>query len=273
VTTNWTADQQGTGELVAVNGIELYTETRGAGRPLVLLHGGLGSGEMFGPVLPVLAAGRQVITVDLQGHGRTADIDRPLSLSAMGDDVAALVEHLGLEEPDLVGYSLGGGVALHAAAQHPGVFRRLVLTSAHFRSDAIYPEMRAQQAQVNASAAEFMKETPMYELYARVAPRPEDFGRLLDKIGESMAHDFDYSDLVRSLALPTLVAAGDADMAPPAHFAEFFALLGGGQRDGGWMRDGLAEGGHALAIVPSATHYDVFMSPLWATIVLHFLDA
>ncbi|MEO5710711.1 MAG: alpha/beta hydrolase, partial [Nocardioidaceae bacterium] len=203
----------------------------------------------------------------------TADIDRPLSMSHMGDDVAALVEHLELDQPDLVGYSLGGGVGLHAAAQHAGVFRRLVLTSAHFRSDAIYPDLRAQQGQVSAAAEPFMRETPMYELYQRVAPRPQDFGRLLDKLGASMADDFDHSDLIGSLTLPTLVMAGDADMAPPSHFAELFALLGGGQRDGGWMREGLATGGHALAIVPAATHYDVFVSPLWAANVLHFLDA
>ena len=116
-TQHWTADQKGTGELVAVNGIELYVETHGSGHPMILLHGGLGSGEMFGPVLPALSEHHQVLAVDLQGHGRTADIDRPLDMRLMADDVVALVDHLGLDQPDVVGYSLGGGVAMHAAAR------------------------------------------------------------------------------------------------------------------------------------------------------------
>src|SRR5881409_2642973 len=147
-----------------VNGINLYYETHGAGRPLVLLHGGLGSGEMFAPILPQLAERHQVILPDLQGHGRTADIDRPIDVRLMADDIAALIDHLRLDKPDLVGYSLGGGVALHTAAQYPAKVRRLVAASANLRPDAIYPEMRVQQGQVNAAAAESMKETPMYQL-------------------------------------------------------------------------------------------------------------
>ena len=113
----------------------------------------------------------------------------------------------------------------------------------------------------------------MYQLYQRVAPRPEDFGRLLDKIGASMAKDFDFSDEVRGLKVPTLFACADADMSPPSHDVEVFALLDGGQRDGGWMGEGRPEGGHALAILPGATHYDVFTSPLLAAAALAFLDA
>src|SRR3979411_1380226 len=213
-----TAQAKGSGKHAEVNGINLYYETHGSGRPLVLLHGGLGSGEMFGPVLPQLAERHQVIAVDLQGHGRTADIDRPIDVRLMAGDIAALIDHLKLDKPDLVGYSLGGGVALHTAAQFPAKVRRLVAASANIRPDAIYPEMRAQQRQVNAAAAEFMKETPMYQLYQRVAPRPEDFPRLLDKIGQSMSKDFDYSEEVRSLQVPTLIVAADADMAPASHY-------------------------------------------------------
>src|SRR6202011_3903000 len=125
-----------------------YYETHGAGRPLILLHGGLGSGEMFGPILPVLAERHQVVTVDLQGHGRTADIDRPIDIRFMADDIAALIDHLGLDKPDVVGYSLGGGVALQTAAKYPAKANRLVVTSANLRPDAIYPEIRAQQGRV-----------------------------------------------------------------------------------------------------------------------------
>src|SRR5438105_11083712 len=171
--TDWTTDVKGTGRYAEVNGINLYYETHGAGRPMILLHGGLGSGEMYGPILPMLAERHQVVTVDLQGHGRTADIDRPMDVRLMAGDIAALIEHLGVDKPDIVGYSLGGGVALQTAVQYPAKIRRLVVASANIRPDAIYPEMRAQQSQLSAAAAEFMKETPMYQLYQRVAPRPE----------------------------------------------------------------------------------------------------
>src|SRR5205807_8482654 len=159
----------------------------------------LGSGEMFGPILPLLAQSHRVVAVDLQGHGRTADIDRPIDVRLMADDIAALIDHLGLDRPDVVGYSLGGGVALHTAAKYPAKIRRLVAASANIRPDAIYAEMRVQQGQVNAAAAEFMRDTPMYQLYQRVAPHPEDFPKLLDKIGASMAKDFDFADEVRGL--------------------------------------------------------------------------
>jgi pimeloyl-ACP methyl ester carboxylesterase len=255
-----------------VNGINLYYETHGQGRPLVLLHGGLGSGEMFGPVLSALAEHHQVIAPDLQGHGRTADIDRPIDIRLMAGDIAALIDHLHLDKPDVVGYSLGGGVAMQLAFQHPEKIRKLVAVSANIRRDAIPPEMLAQQAQVNAGAMEFMKSTPMYQDYVRVAPRPEDFPKLLDKMGQSMAKDFDFSEEVRNLKVPTLIVAADADMAPPSHYIETFKLLDGGLRDGGWMGEGRPKGGHALAILPGLTHYNIGASPLLAATVLAFLD-
>jgi pimeloyl-ACP methyl ester carboxylesterase len=271
-TTDWTTDTKGTGRYAEVNGINLYYETMGTGRPLILLHGGLGSGEMFGPVRPALAEHHQVIVPDLQGHGRTADIDRPIDIRLMADDIAALIDHLELDKPDLVGYSLGGGVALQTAVKYPDKVRRLVVASAHIWRDAIPPEMLAQQAQVNAGAAEAIKDTPMYRLYQQVAPRPEDFPRLLDKMGESMAQDFDFTEEVRSLQVPTLIVAADADMAPPSHYVEFFKLLDGGLRDGGWMGESRPKGGHALAILPGLTHYNLGSSPLFATVILAFLD-
>ena len=254
-----------------VNGMNLYYEIHGTGRPLVLLHGGLGSGEMFGPNLDALAASRQVIVPDLQGHGRTADIDRPLDVRLMGDDIAALIDHLGLDRPDLVGYSLGAGVAMQVAFHHPEKIGRLVAASAGIRRDATYPEILAQQGQVGAAAAEFMKETPMWELYNRVAPHPEDFPKLLDKIGQSMAKDFDYTEQVRALSVPTMIVAGDADMWPVSHFTEVFKLLDGGLRDGGWQGENRPKGGHALAILPGVTHYSMGTSPLLPVVTLEFL--
>jgi pimeloyl-ACP methyl ester carboxylesterase len=270
--TDWTTDTKDVGQYAEVNGINLYFETIGAGRPLILLHGGLGSGEMFGPTRPTLAERHQVIAVDLQGHGRTADIDRPIDIRLMADDIAALIDHLGLDKPDVVGYSLGGGVAFFTAVKYPEKVGRLVMSSAHIRRDAIPPEMLAQQEQVNAAAAEFMKDTPMYQLYMQVAPHPEDFPRLLDKIGEAMAKDFDYAEEVRSLQVPTMIVAADADMAPPSHYVEMFKLLDGGLRDGGWMGEGRPKGGHALAILPGLTHYNLAISPLFAATTLAFLD-
>src|SRR5437660_185959 len=260
------------GTYANVNGINLYYAVHGVGRPLILLHGGLFSSEMWGPVLPALAERRQVVAVDLQGHGRTADIDRPVDVRLMAGDIAALIGHLGLDKPDLLGYSLGGGVALHTAAQNPDKIGKLVLVSANVRRDAIPAEMLRQQAQVTGAAAEFMKDTPMYQLYQRVAPRPQDFPKLLDKIGQMMAHDFDYSQELRGLRMPTLIVAADADMAPPSHYVEMFKLLDGGLRDGGWMGEGRPKGGHAMAVLPGLTHYNIGMSPLLAAVTLAFLD-
>jgi len=253
-----------------VNGIKLYYETHGSGRPLILLHGGLGAIEMFGPNLPALAKGRQVIGVDLQGHGRTADIDRPLRADLMADDIAALIKHLKLERPDIMGYSLGGGVAVFTAIRHPELVGKLVVVSTAFRRNGFYPEILAQQVQVTAEAAEAMKQTPMYQMYAAIAPRPEDWPRLLGKIGESMKEDFDFSKEIAGIKATTLVVAADADIFPPAHAVEFFGLLGGGKRDGGW--DGSGRPNSRLAILPGLTHYTIFSAPALASTAIPFLD-
>ena len=253
-----------------VNGIKLYYEIFGTGRPLILLHGGLGAIEMFGENLQALAKGRQVIGVDLQGHGRTADIDRPLRTDLMADDIAALIKHLKLDRPDVMGYSLGGGVALLTAIRHPEVVGRLVVVSTPFRRNGFYADILAQQAQVGPAAAEAMKQTPMYEMYARLAPRPEDWGRLLGKIGEAMKEDFDFSKQIAGITATTLIVAGDADIFPPSHAVELFGLLGGGKRDGGW--DGSGRPKSRLAILPGVTHYSMAIAPALAPTVLQFLE-
>jgi pimeloyl-ACP methyl ester carboxylesterase len=270
--TTWTSEVKGVGAYADVNGLHMYYEAHGDGRPMILLHGGLGSGEMFGPILPTLAEQHRVIAVDLQGHGRTADIDRPIDERLMADDIAGLIDRLGLERPDVVGYSLGGGVAFHTAVKYPERIRRLVTASLYFRSDDLHEDLKALQGQVNASAAELMKETPMWELYQRVAPRPEDFGRLLDKLGAMMEEGFDLTNELRGIQVPTMLVAADADQAPPSAFVEAFKLLDGGLRDGGWMGENRPTGGHALAILPGLTHYNIFASPLFAAVTLDFLS-
>ena len=258
------------GQYADVNGIKLYYEIHGAGRPLILMHGGLGAIEIFGPNLEMLAQGRQVVGVDLQGHGRTPDVDRPLRAELMADDIAGLITQLELERPDIMGYSLGGGVALQLAVRHPELVGRLVVISTPIRRSAFYPEILAQQEQLTAAAAEAMKQTPMYQLYASLAPRPQDWGRLLGKLGDVMKEDFDFSNEMAKITSTTLLVAGDADIFPPAHAVEVFGLLGGGKRDGGW--DGSGRPKSRLAILPGLTHYTIFSAPALASTVAAFLD-
>ena len=235
------------GDYARVNGLKMYYEIRGVGRPLILLHGAFGSTGMFADILPALAEGRRVIAVDLQAHGRTADIDRPLSV-----------------------YSMGGGVALQIAVRHSGLVRKLVVVSFPFKRDGWYPDVLAVRDGIGREAAEPMKQTPMYEAYAAVAPRPEDWPVLWEKVGESVRQDYDWTEDVVSLEVPTLVAAGDADGFPPARAAEFFGLLGGGNKDPGW--DGSGMPASRLAVLPGTTHYDSFASPLLGPVVAPFLD-
>jgi pimeloyl-ACP methyl ester carboxylesterase len=260
-----------TGDFAPVNGINLYYEVYGTGDPLILLHGGLGSIEMFGEVVPLLAKGRHVIAIDLQAHGRTADIDRPLSFQHMADDIAALIQRLDLGKADVMGYSLGGGAALQTAIRHANLVRRLVLVSTPFKRAGWYPEILAGQEQMGPEAAETMKQTPMYQAYASLAPQPDDWPVLLTKISKLLKQDYDWSKGVSTIKTPTLLVYGDADAIPPAHAVQFYELLGGGKADAGWDRSGMSTA--RLAILPGLTHYDIFASPLLTSTVAQFLDA
>lgn len=259
-----------------VNGLSMYYEEHGdapvtAENPaLVLLHGGLAAGETFAAILPELAATRRVIVPDLQAHAHTADVDRPIRVETIGDDVAALIKHLGLGRADVMGYSFGGGAALRCALQHPDVVRKLVVVSFPFRQDGFYADVQVQQRQMSPESAAYMKETPMWELYERTAPRPEDFPRLVGKMGDWLAQPFDYSEEIRAIEVPTQLIFADADMYSMQHIAEFWALLGGGARDAGW--DGAGRpGAHQLAVLPDTTHYAIFQSPTLASTADRFL--
>jgi len=254
-----------------VNGLKMYYEIHSSGKPLVLLHGGAGASEMFSNILPILSEGREVVVADLQAHGRTADMDRPLRYELMADDVAELIKHLGLREPDLMGYSLGGGVALRTAIQHPGVARKLVLVSTVFRRAGWYPEIQEAMGQSGPEKAEALKQTPMYQVYSRLAPRLEDWPVLLAKLGRMLRQDYDWSEEVKRIKAPTMLVVGDADSVRTAHAVEFFELLGGGRADGGWDGSGISKA--RLAILPGVTHYNIFSSPALASTVIPFLDA
>ncbi len=272
-TTGWLGDamaiEPGDSGYAPAGGIDYYYEVYGQGEPLLLLHGGLGLGRMFGPVLERLAQTRQVIVVDLQGHGRTADGERPIRLESMGDDMAAVVHHLGHAEVDVMGYSFGAGVALRMAAQQPTSVRKLVLVSAPFAREGWYPEIIESMVQLNGQAAPHMVETPMYQSYAAVAPRPDDFPRLLDKMGEMMRIDYDWSVDVAALNMPVMLVYGDGDMVRPEHIVRFYQLLGGGLKDAGWQREHMPV--NRLAILPNLTHYEIGAAPALAETVLPFL--
>jgi pimeloyl-ACP methyl ester carboxylesterase len=258
---------------INANGVTYYYERHGAGEPLLLLHGGLGSIDMFRDlVLPALAQSREVIAVDLHGHGRTRLGDRAISITDMGDDMAALLETLGLPQVDAMGYSLGAGVAFRLAAQHPARVRRLVLVSAGFAQAGFFPEMLPMQSALSAALAPMMKDTPMYRSYVAVAPEPSEFPKLLDRMGELMRQPYDWADDVKRVgasATEVMIVCGDSDMFRLEHIVEMYTLLGGGRCDAGWQREHQAK--HRLAILPNVTHYDMFLSPALVPTVFPFL--
>ncbi len=254
----------------AVHGVNYYYAVYGTGEPLLLLHGGLGQIEMFGPNLAKLAQGRQVIGVDLQGHGRTPLGDREFSLVDMGDDMASLLKKLGYGKVDVLGYSMGGGVAFQFAAQHPEMVRRLTLVSTGYSQDGFYPEMLPQQAAVGAAMLEQMKETPMYKSYVAIAPHPEEFPKLLDQMGAYMRKPYDWSADVKKLTMPVMLIFGDSDMYRPEHIVKFYQLLGGGLKDAGWQREHMSQ--NRLAILPNITHYEMGLAPQMVDTALPFLN-
>ena len=258
--------------LADVNGIQLAWQAFGAGgpAPLVLLHGGFGSVEMFGPNVAAFAAGRRVIGVDLQSHGRSPAADRPMRFESMADDVAELIAGVGPAPADVLGFSLGGAVALRVGIQHPDVVRRLVLVSTPVRRTGWYAEGIAGFDAMGPETAAFMRQTPLFDAYRAIAPNVDDFQTLVTQLTTQLKVDYDWSDEARGLPMPVMVVAGDADAIPPRSAVELFELLGGGQRDASWDRSGMTH--HRLAILPGVTHYDINVSPALPAAVTPFLD-
>jgi pimeloyl-ACP methyl ester carboxylesterase len=259
-----------TSGVLKVNGVELGYRMVGEGAPLILLHGGFGSVEMFGPNVELLAGGRQVIGVDLQSHGRSSAVDRPMRFETMADDVAALIRDLGLARAAIMGFSLGGGVALRTAIQHPDVVERLVLVSTVFKRQGWYPEMTAGMDAMGPQAAGPLMQSPMYADYQRIAPRVEDWAVLVKQVSECIQIDYDWSADIPGLSMPVMLVVGDADGMPPSHAVEFFRLLGGGLRDAGWDGSGMTR--NRLAILPGVTHYDMNAVPALSAAIIPFLD-
>ena len=250
-----------------VNDLQMYYEIHGSGgTPVVLLHGAYMNTGAMGFVFEKLARSRQVIVTDLQGHGRTADVDRPLTYEQMADDVAALMAELGIAQADIVGYSMGGGVALQLAARQPDLVRKIVAASAGYRLDGMYPEVIAGIAEITP---EVFIGTPWYEeSYAAVAPNPEDFPTLVEKLKRLDAEEFDWSEEIRAIAAPTLLVYGDADVLRPEHMVELFRLLGGGVPGD---LTGLPRA--RLAILPGTTHVTVMQRGDWLLpMIVEFLD-
>lgn len=254
---------------VLVNGLQMYYEIHGVGQPLVLLHGAFSAiGTSFGKLLPSLAQSRQVIAFELQGHGRTADIDRPMSLEGMADDVAAALPQLRFERADILGYSMGAGVALHVAIRHPDVVRKLVLTSGTYKLSGVHPGIMEGLGEMKP---EMMFGSPWHEEYMRLAPHPENFTTLFAKKTQMDRGTKDLTDeTIRAIKAPTLLIIGDSDLVRPEHAVEMFRLLGGGVF--GDTPAGLPNS--QLAILPGASHVTIAdRAELLVPMITRFLDA
>jgi pimeloyl-ACP methyl ester carboxylesterase len=256
------------GNYASVNGLDMYYEIHGAGQPLVLLHGAFSAiGTSFGNVLPELAKTRRVIAFEMQAHGRTADIDRPLSMEQMADDTAAALQQLGIENADFFGFSMGAGIALQVAIRHPEMVRKLVLASVTYKLDGVHPGLIEGLAEMKP---EMMFGSPWHEEYMRIAPRPEDFATLFTKKAQMDREERDLpAETIEAIKSPTLLIIGDSDIVRPEHAVEMFRLLGGGV-----VGDLAGLPNSQLAILPGTTHATLVERADWlVSMITAFLDA
>jgi pimeloyl-ACP methyl ester carboxylesterase len=255
----------------AAEGLRVYYEIYGEGEPIVVLHGGLMDISSMAQTIGPLSRERQVIGVDLEGHGRTALRETPMSHERLGDDVAAVLRHLNIAQADVAGYSHGADAAIRMAIQHPEMVRNLIVISTAAERDGWYPEVLQGMSAVSAAQAPSMQQAPLYTRYVEVAPHPEQFPLVLDRMGELMRKDYDWRAEIAALPMPVLLLFADHDAVSMRHIAEFFALFGGGVRDAGW--DDTPEFSRArLAIVPGYTHYNFGQGPDIARVIEAYLD-
>lgn len=251
-------------------GVEVYWESQGSGGPpLIMVHGGYGLISMFADVVGLLARRRRVVAVELQGHGHTRDVPSPFTWEGFSEQIAGVVAHTGAGQADLLGWSLGGTAVLRCAIQYPALVRRLVTVSVPCRRNAWFPEVLAGFDGMGRELFGQFRQSPMYAEWEKVAPDPGSFPELMDKTGALLRLPYDWTEEVRRLPMPVLLAYADADSIPPSHAAEFFGLLGGGQHDAGV--DGSARPASRLAILPGLTHYDIGSSPKLAAVADDFL--
>ena len=231
-----------------IGDLDMYYEIHGSGRPLILLHGAYMTIDLMGPILPGLAKTRQVIAVEQQGHGRTADVDRPLTYEQMADDTAALIRHLQIDNADVVGYSMGGGIALQLAIRHPAAVRKLVLASASFSSDGMHAVALEMFPSITP---ELFAGSPIEEAYLRTAPNPGDFPKLVEKLKALDTTPFAWPEQdIRAIPAPTLIVLGDSDGIRLEHAVELFRLRGGGV-----MGDLAGMPQSQLAVLPGTAHF------------------
>jgi pimeloyl-ACP methyl ester carboxylesterase len=261
-----------TGSYASVNGLKMYYEIHGTGRSLVLLHGALTTIDTsFGKVLPPLAKTRQVVAIEQQGHGHTADMDRPLTYQQMADDTAALLGQLNIQNADFFGYSMGGGIALQIAIRHPDLVGKLVLAAPAFNREGFYPEIFEQ---IQRMKPEDLAESPWKAAYDRTAPNPEHWPTLVAKV-QRLVRQFEGRppETIQSIKAPALIIIGDSDVIRPAHAVQMLRLLGGGVAgDDAAGRPHLPRS--QLAVLPGTTHVTLVDRADWLVpMITEFLDA
>jgi pimeloyl-ACP methyl ester carboxylesterase len=249
--------QPAQGSYAKVNGTEIYYEVRGDGPPLVMLHGGVSPAEMFGTPLTEMAKNFKVIAISARGHGLSKDTAAPWSVEQDADDVAAVLKHLRINKASVMGYSFGGAIALQFAIRHPDMLDKLIAVSIDYSRKGEYPEIKVAFEQMTAAAGTIgasIANSPLGQMYPGV-----DWPRLIRKTGELNTKDYDWSAGIRGIKARTLLVFADADSIRPEHIAEFYKLLGGGQRDAGL--DGSLRSPNQLAVIPGTTHYTIMASP------------
>jgi pimeloyl-ACP methyl ester carboxylesterase len=257
-----------------VNGIKLWYQTYGEGDPLVLIHGGFVTTEVFGPNIELLSRTRRVIGVDLQGHGGTGPLGRPMTFENMATDIAELIKSLGYEKADVLGYSLGAATAMRLAIDHPEVVDRLVLLSGAWSFDNWHEYNFEGMRGINADpvgTAKSMIGSPMYEQYVAKAPGgAESFEAAIKEVSTLVGVDYDFSAEIPNIKAPTLVMVGDWDAVRISAATKLFEMLGGGAQDAGWDRSGMGQ--NHFAVIPNATHYETAALPIVSELAIPFLD-
>ncbi|HEV7645477.1 MAG TPA: alpha/beta hydrolase [Pyrinomonadaceae bacterium] len=250
-----------------VNGLKMYYEVYGEGKPIVLLHGSFMSIPLnWSKFIPMLAKDRKVIVTEMQGHGRTRDIEREISFEGMADDVSGLLKHLKIDSADILGYSMGGGVAFQVAVRHPEQVRRLVILSGAYAHDGWWPDTEAAFAKMNA---DMFKDTALYEQYISLGNDPAHFPEFVKKVSSIDLKPYDWSKDVRNIEAPIFMAIGDADGVRYEHALELFRAKGGGKMG---EFHGLPKS--RLAIIPGTTHIGMMQRTDWLIpMITDFLDS